>query len=179
MKQPSRLVGLSSGFVLYAVIIIFLSLMEGWPTIKLFVRTACSRYSVAFLLGEAVLYAAVIFSLAFVWSYAAIRPLSTGKRQATVWSLIGMGVAWLSWIVFSLATGGVEVPFANLPEGLAQPSCYLLPMWSHLGIVVATLGTILAGAQARRGNPSVRRGKKRTSLSDAGENRTNSTNSTE
>lgn len=174
MKQPSRLVGLSSGFVLYAVIIIFLNLMEGGPTITVFLQTACSRYSVAFLLGEAVLYAAVIFSLAFVWNYATIRPLPTGKRQATVWSLIGMGIAWLSWVVFSLATGEVEVPLPNLSEGPAQPSCYLLPMWSHLGIVVAALGTILAGAQARRGNPSVRRGKKRTSLSDAGENRTNS-----
>ena len=169
MKQPSRLVGLGSGFCLYAVILIFLSLMEGWPAIRLFLRTACSRYSLAFLLGEAVLYAAVIFSLAFVWSYAAIRPLSTGKRQATVWSLIGMGVAWLSWMVFSLASGGVDALFPNLPQGRAQPSCYLLPMWSHLGILVAPLGTILAGAQARRGNLSVQRGKKRTALSDAGQ----------
>ena len=169
MKRPSRLVGLGSGFCLYAVILIFLSLMEGWPAIRLFLRTACSRYSLAFLLGEAVLYAAVIFSLAFVWSYAAIRPLSTGKRQATVWSLIGMGVAWLSWMVFSLASGGVDALFPNLPQGRAQPSCYLLPMWSHLGILVAPLGTILAGAQARRGNPSARRGKKRTALSDTGQ----------
>ena len=169
MRQPSRLVGLGSGFALYAAIIIFLSLMEGWPTIKLFLRTACSRYSVAFLLGEAVLYAAVIFSLAFVWSYSAIRPLSTGKRQATVWSLIGMGVAWLGWIVFSLVTGGVVALFPNLPQGRAQPSCYLLPMWSHLAILVAPLGTILAGAQARRSNPSVRRGKNRTVLLDAGQ----------
>ena len=161
MKRPSRLVGLGSGFALYAAIIIFLSLMEGWPTIRLFLRTACSRYSVAFLLGEGILYASVIFSLAFVWSYAAIRPLFTGKRQVTVWSLIGMGVAWLSWIVFSLATGGVEALFPNLPQGRAQPSCYLLPMWSHLGIFVAPLGTILAGAHARRSNPSARRSKKR------------------
>lgn len=169
MKQPSRLVGLGSGFALYAVIIIFLSLMEGWPTIKLFLRTACSRYSVAFLLGEAVLYASAMFSFAFVWSYAAIRPLSTGKRQATVWSLIGMGVAWLSWVVFSLATGGVEALFPNLPQGRAQPSCYLLPMWSHLGILVAPLGTVLAGAQARRSNPSVRRSKRRTAPHGVGE----------
>ena len=169
MKQPSRLIGLGSGFVLYAVIIISLSLIEGWPAIRLFLRTACSRYSIAFLLGEAILYATVIFSLAFVWSYAAIRPLSTGRRQTTEWSLIGMGVAWLSWIVFSLAAGGVDALFPNLPQGHAQPSCYLLPMWSHLGVLFAPLGTILAGAQARRSNPSVRRGKKRTALSDAGQ----------
>jgi len=168
MKQPSRLVGLGSGFALYAVIIIFLSLIEGWPTIKLFLRAACSRYSIAFLLGEAILYASVIFSLAFVWSYAAIRPLVAGKRQATVWSLIGMGVAWLSWVVFSLVTGGVEALFPTLPEGRAQPSCYLLPMWSHLGIFIAPLGTIRAGAQARRSNPSARRGKKRPVLREAG-----------
>lgn len=166
MKRPSRLVGLSSGFSLYAVIIIFLSLMEGWPTVKLFLRTACSRYSVALLLGEAILYASVIFSLAFVWSYAAIRPMSTGKRQATRWSLIGMGVAWLSWIVFSLATGGVEALFPTLPQGHAQPSCYLLPMWSHLGILAAPIGVLLAGAQARRSNPSARRSTKRTAPSD-------------
>lgn len=162
MRRPSRLIGLGSGFFLYAVIIVFLSLMEGWPAVKLFLRTACSRYSVALLLGEAVLYAAVMFSLSFVWSYATIRPLSTGKRQATVWSLIGMVVAWLSWIVYSLATGGLEALFPSLPQGRAQPSCYLLPMWSHLSVLVAPFGTLLAGAQARRSNPSVRRSKKRT-----------------
>jgi len=164
MKRSSRVIGFGSGFFLYAVIIIFLSLMEGWPTVKLFLRTACSRYSVALLIGEAVLYAAVIFSLAFVWSYAAIRPLTTGKRQATAWSLIGMGAAWLSWIVFSLATGGVEALFPALPQGHAQPACYLLPMWSHLGVLIAPLGTILAGVQARRSNPSIRRSSQRAAL---------------
>ena len=167
MKRPSRLVGLSSGFFLYAVIIVFLSLMEGWPTVRLFLRTACSRYSVALLLGEAILYAAVIFSLAFVWSYAVIRPLTTGKRQATAWSLIGMGAAWLSWIVLSLATGGVESLFPTLPQGHAQPTCYLLPMWSHLGILAAPIGVLLAGSQARRSNPSVRRSTKRAAPTEA------------
>lgn len=161
MKRPSRLVALGSGFSLYAVIVIFLSVMEGWPTVKLFLRTACSRYSVGLLLAEAIVYAAVIFSLAFVWSYAAIRPLSAGKRQATVWSVIGMGVAWLCWIVFSLATGGVEALFPTLPQGRAQPSCYLLPMWSHLGILVAPIGILLGGAQARQSNPSTRQGNRR------------------
>ena len=159
MRTTRRVWAFVSGALLYLAALSLAQALAASPWPPALLDGLGGSGSLGALLGQSLLIAALLSSLALVWAYLTVRPMRGQSRSpTTAWCLAGMVLAWLLALIagvieLSANTAGYQPSLSSLLLSSTVP-----PLWGLLNVLAVLAGILGAGRWADR----ARRQRKRT-----------------